>query len=117
MRAVLTVVVAALGLAGCSAVQEDHVCPGESCTPALEAVAGQVAALSDVTSVESTEWHYNIDDDTDALIKVRAPVRTDEAARELTDRIVRIYRDSDVSGVDEITVAIASWRWRSATPS
>jgi hypothetical protein len=102
----LAVVLLALAVGGCSALQESLQCPGEDCPEELRAVADDTAALDGVTAVDRAWRFSNLDHGHSGGVDVHAAVRTREEAGSLARAIAGIYRDSGVEPVDSISVVV-----------
>jgi hypothetical protein len=103
----LTAALAVVGVSGCSHLQEEHACPGPGCTPALEALAEQVAALPLVTHVRRTAWSSGLDDGVAGRVEVVAVGTTRADAEGLAARIVELYLDADIEAPNLIEVEVA----------
>ncbi|HEY0951578.1 hypothetical protein, partial [Nocardioides sp.] len=77
------VAAAALVLAGCSGLQGESRCPGESCSAELAAIVEAVDALPGASSVEEATSSWSLDNPRVLSIAVRADIPDPTAARAL----------------------------------
>lgn len=92
---------------GCGVGQKTESCPGADCTPALQAVSDQVAALAGVSKVNRV-WHFdNIDRGSIGGADVTADVTDQEGADALGKQIAAIYQASKAPAVKAVQLQVS----------
>ncbi|GAA4701245.1 hypothetical protein GCM10023349_17840 [Nocardioides conyzicola] len=108
--AVVVAGVLGLGVLGCSDLQEEHTCPGATCTAALQGVVDDVAALDGVTRVDRVSWSTGLDNGVWGRIEVQARVDGVPAARRVARRAASLYRSGEDEEVFGLVLVVRVWK-------
>ena len=93
-------------LGGCSVLEDNRECPGESCTDELRGVAQRVADLPGVSDVGLVGRYDDLESDPSGLVEVTADTGSLGEAHDLADAVLVAWRSAERDPVRRLEIHV-----------